>query len=55
MEEDRCPFCRLEPSRILLEDGAAVASADAVPVTDGHTLVLPRRRVVSLFELPEEE
>jgi diadenosine tetraphosphate (Ap4A) HIT family hydrolase len=38
-----------------LENEAARAFPDAFPVTEGHTLVVPKRHVASLFDLPEEE
>src|SRR6516225_4218239 len=55
MEQGSCPFCCLEKSRILLESEVAFAFLDAFPVSDGHTLVVPKRHVASLFDLPEEE
>jgi diadenosine tetraphosphate (Ap4A) HIT family hydrolase len=55
MDRSRCPFCGLERSRILLENEAATAFPDGFPVAEGHTLVVPRRHVSSLFDLPEEE
>jgi diadenosine tetraphosphate (Ap4A) HIT family hydrolase len=55
MDQHDCPFCHLEKSRITLENGWAVAFPDAFPVADGHTLVVPRRHVTSLFSLPGEE
>jgi diadenosine tetraphosphate (Ap4A) HIT family hydrolase len=55
MNEDRCPFCHLEPSRIRRDNEFALAFADAFPVAEGHTLVIPRRHVASLFDLPAEE
>jgi diadenosine tetraphosphate (Ap4A) HIT family hydrolase len=55
MDQHDCPFCRLERNRIRLEGGFAVAVLDGFPVTQGHTLVIPRRHVASLFELPDEE
>jgi diadenosine tetraphosphate (Ap4A) HIT family hydrolase len=45
----------LEASRIRLECEYALAFLDAFPVTPGHTLVVPRRHVPSLFELPDQE
>jgi diadenosine tetraphosphate (Ap4A) HIT family hydrolase len=45
----------MEPSRIRRESEFAVALADAYPVAEGHTLVIPRRHVASLFDLSEEE
>jgi diadenosine tetraphosphate (Ap4A) HIT family hydrolase len=50
-----CPFCDLASHRIRLENDAAVAIPDAFPVAEGHTLVVPKRHVTSLFELSEEE
>src|SRR5262249_55558206 len=52
---DPCPFCSIGASRILLESDSAVAIADGFPVTEGHTLVIPRQHVASLFDLPDEE
>ena len=46
-----CPFCTLPPTRIVHANRLAVVIQDAYPVSRGHTLVLPRRHVGSLFEL----
>ena len=50
-----CPFCRPEPDRVRLGDPFALAFPDRFPVTPGHTLVVPRRHVASLFDLTGEE
>ena len=55
MDQHDCPFCRLEKNRIRLESEFAVAFFDGFPVTTGHTLVIPKRHVASLFELNERE
>jgi diadenosine tetraphosphate (Ap4A) HIT family hydrolase len=55
MDQLDCPFCRLDSSRICLANDFAVAFPDTFPVADGHTLVIPRRHVASLFDLLEEE
>ena len=47
------PF--LDPSRWIGENEHAVAVRDLRPVTRGHTLVVPRREVTSIFELSAEE
>ena len=52
---DECPFCRLERRCIRLEDEHAAAIPDGFAVTEGHTLVVPRRHVASLFDLTERE
>jgi diadenosine tetraphosphate (Ap4A) HIT family hydrolase len=41
-------------NRIRLESEFAVAFPDAFPVTAGHTLVVPKRHVTGLFDLPED-
>ena len=45
-----CPFCTLDPSRILAANDLAVAVCDAYPVSPGHTLMVPKRHVASFFE-----
>jgi diadenosine tetraphosphate (Ap4A) HIT family hydrolase len=50
-----CPFCGLPPERIIASNALALAVADAFPVSAGHTLVISRRHVTSLFELTETE
>jgi diadenosine tetraphosphate (Ap4A) HIT family hydrolase len=50
-----CTFCSLPVERILEANAQALAIADGFPVTKGHTLIIPRRHVVSFFELTEEE
>ncbi|MEW6119207.1 MAG: HIT family protein [Pseudomonadota bacterium] len=54
-ETKPCPFCNLQPQRILAEDALAVAYADGFPVSPGHTVVIPRRHFATLFEATPEE
>ncbi|HJU11675.1 MAG TPA: HIT family protein [Candidatus Binataceae bacterium] len=51
----QCPFCSLDPSRKLIENDYAIASPDAFPVADGHTLVIPRQHVASIYELSADQ
>src|SRR5262249_32282749 len=55
MVQHDCPFCRLDTDRIRAESAFAVACPDGFPVAQGHTLVLPKRHVASLFDLPDAE
>ena len=56
MDLTACPFCQpLPPERVLAASDTFVAFFDGFPVTPGHTLVIPKRHVVSLFDLPERE
>ena len=50
-----CPFCNLPKQRIILQTGTTLVFFDSFPVTEGHTLVIPKRHVASIFELPAEE
>ncbi|MHB1077072.1 HIT family protein [Thiobacillus sp.] len=53
--EKTCPFCHLDPKRILAEDELIVVYKDGFPVSQGHTVIIPRRHVVTLFEAREAE
>lgn len=46
-----CPFCDLDPSRIITASKTAIAFRDAFPLTEGHTLVVPRQHVNSIYAL----
>jgi diadenosine tetraphosphate (Ap4A) HIT family hydrolase len=55
MAQRDCPFCRLETNRIRLVSEFCMAFPDEFPIAEGHTLVIPKRHVASLFELSDEE
>ncbi len=50
-----CPFCSVEPDRLLMANSLAVVLADHYPVTPGHRLVVPRRHVGDYFDLGTPE
>ena len=50
-----CPFCALLPSQGAAANAHAVAFPDGFPVSPGHTLIIPKRHIASLFEATEEE
>jgi len=50
-----CPFCSVPTARIWIETEHAIAFADEYPVADGHTLVVPRTHVASIYELSPPE
>jgi diadenosine tetraphosphate (Ap4A) HIT family hydrolase len=52
-KKPKCLFCGEQ--RIMLENALAYVTHDTYPVTEGHTLVIPRRHVPSLFDLTMEE
>ena len=49
-----CPFCALDSS-ILQGNQFALAVCDNFPVSNGHTLIVPRRHVRSFFDLNDAE
>jgi diadenosine tetraphosphate (Ap4A) HIT family hydrolase len=54
--EAGCVFCALEGSgRVLLENELALCIADAYPVSEGHSLVIPRRHGADGLELHQPE
>ncbi len=54
-----CPFCAIvsgrEKSALLYSDEKTLAFLDIYPVSLGHTLVIPKRHIPWLHELPPEE
>jgi diadenosine tetraphosphate (Ap4A) HIT family hydrolase len=46
-----CPFCAISPDRVSVETEHALAFRDGYLVARGHTLVVPRRHVASIFDL----
>ena len=51
MDKSDCPFCTLSPDRIISESDYTVTIRDGFPVSEGHTLIIPKRHVQSFFEL----
>jgi len=47
-----CPFCSIPDDRIVGRLGTAFAIRDVFPVSPGHTLIIPRRHIGSLFGIP---
>jgi len=52
---NRCPFCSFNRDRLVAESEVAIALRDAFPVTEGHTLIVPRRHVSTIFQLSPED
>jgi histidine triad (HIT) family protein len=52
-----CIFCAMVngdvPCRRIYEDADSLAFLDVAPATRGHTLVIPRRHVRDIWDLPE--
>ena len=56
--QDECVFCELQATdrkRIVSENTLAFCIRDGFPVTEGHTLFLPKRHTSDYFELTQAE
>lgn len=52
---DARPFCEIRPEQAWIRDEVAVAFPSSPPLWKGHTLVVPRRHVSSIYELTAAE
>jgi diadenosine tetraphosphate (Ap4A) HIT family hydrolase len=50
-----CTFCTLPPERIIDSNEYGVVIRDAYPITQGHTLVIPKRHMSSWFDATQAE
>ncbi len=51
-----CPFCNLrENVELISETATAVAFLDSFPVSQGHTLIIPKRHIANYFDLTIHE
>src|SRR5215475_4519850 len=55
MRVKKCPFCNISEDRIIAADTSVIAIGDEFPVAKGHTLVIPKRHVRSIFQLDGKE
>ena len=56
---ESCIFCKIvqgqAPSSILYEDETVLAFLDIRPLNMGHTLVIPKKHYVDIFDIPVQE
>lgn len=50
-----CVFCSLPEARVVRSSPLTLVVRDAYPVSPGHTLLIPRRHVVSFFDTHDDE
>ena len=50
-----CPFCSLTAERVVQDSEHAVVIRDGFPVSPGHTLIIVKRHVASIFEVTDAE
>lgn len=53
--EKECLFCEIDKVRILAENQLGFAILDGFPVTELHTLIIPKRHVPTYFEMGQAE
>jgi diadenosine tetraphosphate (Ap4A) HIT family hydrolase len=55
---EKCLFCdvqTIDRERIIAENSLVYAIRDGFPVTEGHTLFIPKRHTLDYFSLEQEE
>ena len=50
-----CIFCKIRKEEIQFENELAYSSIDSYPVSEFHSLIVPKRHVETYFELTNEE
>ena len=50
-----CIFCTIRKEELQFENYLAYSSLDSYPVTEFHSLIVPKRHVETYFELTNEE
>ena len=50
-----CIFCNISPDRVLIENELSLAFYDAYPVTELHTLIIPKRHFANYFDSTKDE
>ena len=50
-----CIFCKIRKEELQIENELAYSSIDSYPVSEFHSLIVPKRHVETYFELTKEE
>ena len=50
-----CIFCKIRKDELQFENQLAYSSLDSYPVSEFHSLIVPKRHVETYFELTNEE
>ena len=50
-----CIFCKIRKEELLFENQLSYSSRDSYPVSELHSLIIPKRHVETYFELTKEE
>lgn len=52
---EHCPFCKPPDSSVWHSNDKGIVLSDGFPVAEGHSLIVPRTHVASLFGLAPED
>lgn len=52
---NKCIFCHIPNSDVVIENPSYYVIHDRFPVSLGHSLIIPKRHVASMFEIMAEE
>ena len=50
-----CIFCKIRKKELQFENKLSYSSTDSYPVSEFHSLIVPKRHVETYFDLTEEE
>ena len=50
-----CLFCNIPQERIVLENDLAYVARDGYPVTEMHSMIIPKRHIRDYFDLTTDE
>lgn len=53
--DSSCLFCTIEKIRVISEDNLSYTIRDKYPVTEGHSLIIPKRHFQNYFEILQPE
>jgi len=53
--DSNCLFCNMENDRLVQENNLSYSVKDKFPVTDGHSLIIPKRHFPDYFEITQPE
>jgi histidine triad (HIT) family protein len=57
--DESCIFCKIvkkqAPASIIYEDETVIVFLDKRPLNEGHTLVIPKKHYVDIFDIPENQ
>ncbi|MEN8218987.1 MAG: HIT family protein [Pseudomonadota bacterium] len=50
-----CPFCHINDNQFIFQDDLVMTIRDSYPVSLGHSLIIPKRHIPSLFDATDKE